>query len=88
MFQVLRVGVGVVGALLLAIGLLILMGGGQLAWSGIQLVVLGAVGLVIALFEKLRYVVRQILSVAISPGCKITLRITGPASHHTASGFP
>jgi hypothetical protein len=55
MFQVMRVGVGVVGAVLLAIGLLIMMGGGQFAWSGIQLVVLGAVGLVIAFFEKLRY---------------------------------
>jgi hypothetical protein len=55
MFQVLRVGVGVVGGLLLAIGLLLLAGGGIFAWSGIQLVVLGAVAVVIAFFERLRY---------------------------------
>jgi hypothetical protein len=47
--------VGIVGGLLLAIGLLLLAGGGIFAWSGIQLVVLGAVGLVIAFFERLRY---------------------------------
>jgi hypothetical protein len=55
MFGVLRVGVGIVGGLLLAIGLLLLAGGGIFTWSGIQLVVLGAVAVVIAFFEKLRY---------------------------------
>ena len=55
MFGILRIGVGVVGAVLLAVGLLLLAGGGLFAWSGMQLVVLGVLALVIAFFEKLRY---------------------------------
>jgi hypothetical protein len=53
--KVLRIGVGIVGALLMAIGLLLLIAGGALVWPGIQLVVVGSVGVVIALFERLRY---------------------------------
>ena len=47
--------IGAIGALLLAVGLVLLIGGGLLAWSGIQLIVIGAIGVVIALFERLRY---------------------------------
>ena len=47
--------IGAVGALLLAVGLVLLAGGGLLAWTGIQLIVAGATGVVIALFERLRY---------------------------------
>jgi DnaK suppressor protein len=38
-------------------------------------------------FEKLRYLVRQILSVAISSGFKIILRIPLPVSHNTPVGL-
>jgi hypothetical protein len=51
--------IGAIGALLLAVGLVLLVGGGPLAWSGIQLIVIGAIGVAIALFERLRYVSRR-----------------------------
>jgi hypothetical protein len=55
MLHGLRLIIGGVGALLLAIGLVLLASGGIVAWSGIQLVILGTAGIVIALFERLRY---------------------------------
>ena len=55
MLHALRMIIGAVGALLLAVGLVLLIRGGMLAWPGIQLIVIGAVGVVIALFERLRY---------------------------------
>jgi hypothetical protein len=51
----LRLVIGAVGALLLAIGLVLLASGGLMTWPGIQLIVIGAIGVVIALFERLRY---------------------------------
>jgi membrane protein DedA with SNARE-associated domain len=51
----LRLVIGAVGAVMLAAGLLLLAAGGVLAWSGIQLLVLGALGVGIALFEQTRY---------------------------------
>jgi hypothetical protein len=50
-----RLVIGAVGAVLLAIGLVLLVSGGPVAWSGIQLVIVGALGVAIALFERLRY---------------------------------
>ena len=55
MLHALRMIIGAIGALLLAVGLVLLAGGGLLAWSGIQLIVIGTIGVVIALFERLRY---------------------------------
>jgi hypothetical protein len=51
----LRLVIGAVGALLLALGLVLLASGGAAGWSGIQLVIVGALGVGIALFEQLRY---------------------------------
>jgi hypothetical protein len=53
--HVLRLAVGLVGALLLAVGLLLMASGGVLVWPGIQLTVLGVLAVVIAFFERLRY---------------------------------
>jgi hypothetical protein len=50
-----RVAIGVIGAVLMAVGLLLLASGGVLTWPGIELVVLGVAALVIAFFERLRY---------------------------------
>lgn len=55
MLHALRLVIGAVGAAMLAIGLVLLASGGALGWSGIQLVILGALGVGIALFERLRY---------------------------------
>jgi hypothetical protein len=54
-FHVLRVAVGIVGGALLLIGLALLASGGVLTWPGIQLVIVGGLGLLIAFFERLRY---------------------------------
>ncbi len=55
MLQFLRVVVGIAGAILLAIGLALLAAGGLAVWPGIQLVLVGVIGLVVAFFERLRY---------------------------------
>ena len=59
MLHVFRVAVGIVGGVMLLVGLALLAGGGVLTWPGIQLVVVGALGLLIAFFERLRYGVGQ-----------------------------
>lgn len=55
MLDVLRLLVAAFGALMLATGLLILLGGGQGSWSGAYPALLGVVAIVIALFERSRY---------------------------------
>ena len=55
MLHVLRVAVGIVGGGLLLIGLALLASGGVLTWPGIQLVIAGGLGVLIAFFERLRY---------------------------------
>jgi len=53
--QALRVAIGVVAGALLLVGVGLLAAGGVLVWPGVQLVLVGAAGLVIAFFERLRY---------------------------------
>lgn len=55
MLHALRLLIGAVGALLLALGLVLAASGGLMVWPGIQLMILGSLGVVIALFEQLRY---------------------------------
>ena len=55
MLHALRFVIGGVGAGLLALGLVLLAGGGLMTWPGIQLAVVGGLGIAIALFEQLRY---------------------------------
>ena len=55
MLHGLRLVVGAVSAVLLAVGLVMLASGQPAGWFGIQLVIVGALGVAIALFERLRY---------------------------------
>jgi cell division protein FtsW (lipid II flippase) len=55
MLLALRVIVGVLSLLLLLGGLAILITGMPEGWSGIWLMVLGAVGLIAVVFERMRY---------------------------------
>jgi hypothetical protein len=55
MLHVLRAAIGIVGAAMLLAGLALLAAGGVLAWPGLQLAVVGSLGILIAVFERLRY---------------------------------
>ena len=59
MLRALRLVIGAGGALLVALGLVLLASGGILSWSGIQLVILGSLGVMIAPFERRRYQTRR-----------------------------
>jgi hypothetical protein len=54
-WETLRVVVGAVGALMAAVGLLVLLAGGASAWAGLYPLVLGLVAIASALFERSRY---------------------------------
>jgi hypothetical protein len=54
-WDVLRMVVGAVGALMAAVGLLVLLAGGSTAWSGLYPLALGLVVIATALFERSRY---------------------------------
>ncbi|HET6819814.1 MAG TPA: hypothetical protein VFH98_04585 [Candidatus Limnocylindria bacterium] len=55
MWDVLRVIVGALGAVMVAVALLLFSAGGEAAWSGAYPLVLGLVAIATALFERSRY---------------------------------
>lgn len=55
MFGVLRLGVALVSALLLLVGLFLVVGGGPPAFTGLWLLVLGGTGLIAVAYERTRY---------------------------------
>jgi cell division protein FtsW (lipid II flippase) len=55
MWEALRLIVGAFGAVMVATGLLLFAAGGEAAWSGAYALVVGAVAVATALFERSRY---------------------------------